>query len=148
MARQYYSSARIYISDTIYPCKIYPLSTRQAFLRLRMMRAHVDMESSCESNERAQTENQQRTVQQIWGWKESQLVTVWNQHLLNVAQRVSLGQIIWNGLPSSRAKKKLRWEGTKTGHGEYYFILNKRKIEENMGDWSKRRFIICTVIHC
>lgn len=36
MARQYYPSAPVYISVTLYPWKVYPLSTRQELLRLRM----------------------------------------------------------------------------------------------------------------
>jgi hypothetical protein len=40
------------------------------------------MESSCEGTESTVEEKQERTVQQIRGWKEGQLLTVWNQQYI------------------------------------------------------------------
>jgi hypothetical protein len=104
----------------------------------------ADMENSCEITECAAAESQQRTVHQNWGWKEGRQTA--HSVTLNVAQRGGLGKIIWNDVPSNRAEDSLSWEGRKTGYGVYYLILNKRQKEEDMGDLSKRRFIIWTLI--
>jgi hypothetical protein len=73
------SFCTIYIWDTIYT-----VSCQQGgrYPDCEWLSGSSDMVSSCEGIESAVQENQQGTVQRIRGWKECQLLTVWNQQYI------------------------------------------------------------------